>query len=218
MQLALRSTHSVFTTCSNLTSLEIKRCVVLDYSTSALQSLSDLVSLQHLSLKWLYLPHAYGSDRECAMPSGMLGTLSNLTYLTLSDNIRVTDSSLQALRAMPMLQTLVVKSNKVTTLALAALHSLHRLQHLKLASAPGWQTPASREFSLRTVPQLPQFTSLQSLKLGACTLAAEALAGMTQLQLLQLGNIHLQDAAALLDTLPKLQRLQRLQMCFLPCA
>jgi hypothetical protein len=148
----------------------------------------------------------------------MLATLSNLTYLNLTDYEKVTDSSLQALSTMSMLQKLVVSSDKVTAAALAALHSPHCLQHLKLGLGLGLGPSDSLEISIRTVSQLPQFTALQSLKLGPCTLAAEALAGMTQLQLLQLDQTRLQDAAALLDTLPQLQQLQCLSMWFLPCA
>lgn len=162
--------------------------MILDHSTSALQSLSDLVSLQHLSLKW-GCKAPYGSvDWQYVMPPDMLATLSNLTHVTWSDQ---KGHRQQVLKALPMLLQLVVKSNKVTAAALAALLSPNWLQHLKLASA-------TLDVSTRTLPQLPHFTALQSLKFGPCTRAAEALAGMTQLQLIE---ASLQDAAALLHIL-----------------
>lgn len=198
--------------CTALTHLELSGCTIEDHKSAALMQLTALPSLQHLSLGNVQAhsgsPTPVGAQEwvEAEFPIGLLPHLSSLTYLKLWNGVVCRDSALLQLTAVSALQVLELHSTDISATAFGALHQLQQLTRLRL-----W----APEVRIRheTTPGFSKLTALQTLMLYECEVDPRMLAGLSNLQLLSMSpRSAQQDGAALLAALPKLHKLQSLEL------
>jgi hypothetical protein len=164
-----------------LTSLSLERCAVrpsLDMFAWVARQLVHLTGLQHLQLHWLY-PHADRSEAGIASFEVALGSLQQLTSLSLQDASTI-------------------------TAALATVSSLRQLQRLQLDSSVG--TP-EQPLQLHWLPSSLTFVSMGGCFVSCVAAGSNSSCGwkLPMLQHLELTGGVYGFEPALLKQMPQLR-------------